>query len=313
MQYWELVTGSFVIAWRHKYLWLLAIFAGEGGGYDFNYSGPGPGNPGGQTVPNPRAIPQQLQTWLGEHLGLVVTLAVVSILLAIALFVLAAVCEGALVRASAEHDAGRPFGLGPAWRSGRATMWTIIRFRFFMIALGLPALVIIVVLVAGFVAAIVRHSVGLAVIIGLFGFLVLLATIVYAIYLSFLDRLGTRAAVLELRGARSSLARGHRLLVTRPARVLLVWLLSIAVAFVVGITGGIVLTVLSLPAIAAGVAAYSGASPVFWVLVVVSFPVLLAAGLVAGGFVATQGSTYWTLAFRRLELDQTPAVSPSSS
>jgi hypothetical protein len=211
--------------------------------------------------------------------------------------VLSAVCEGALVRASAEHDADRPFGLSQAWRTGVATMGTIIRFRLLLIALGLPALVIVVALIAGFVAAVVNRSVGVAVAIGLIGFLVLLAVIVYGIYLSFLDRLGTRAVVLEQRGATASLARGHRLLFKRLGRVLLVWLLSIAVNIVVGICAGIVLGVLSLPAIGAGIATYSGGS---------------AAGLVVGGFVGAQSSTYWTLAYRRLELDQ-PPVSASSS
>jgi hypothetical protein len=312
VQYWQIVTGSFAIAWRHKYLWLLAIFAGEGGESGFNYSGPPPGTSSSQTVPNFAALPQQVQSWLGQHLGLVVAVIVLSILVAVALFVLSAVCEGALVRASAEHDADRPFGLALAWRSGVARMGTIIRLRLLLIALGLPALVIVVALIAGFVVAIANRSVGVAVIIGLFGFLVLLAAIVYGIYLSFLDRLGTRAAVLEQRGALASLARGHHLFVKRIARVLLVWLLSIAVAIVVGVCAGIVLGVLSLPAFAAGIATYSGGSPAFWVVIAVTAPILLAAGLVVAGFVGAQSSTYWTLAFRRLELDQ-PPVSPSAS
>jgi hypothetical protein len=307
VQYWQVVTGSFAIAWRHKYLWLLAVFAGEGGESGFNYSGPPPGTSASQRIPNFAAIPQQLQSWLGQHVGLVVAVAVLLTLLAIALFVLGAVCEGALVRASAEHDADRPFGLAAAWRSGVATMWTIIRFRLLLLALGLPAFIIVIALVAGFVAAILNHSVAVAVSIGLIGALVLLAAIVYGIYLSFLDRLGTRAAVLERLGAMASVARGHRLLFARLGRVLLVWLLSIAVGFVVGVCAGIVLGVVSLPAIGAGIAAYSGGSPVFWIVIVVSVPILLAAGLVVGGFASAQSSTYWTLAFRRLELDQPPA------
>jgi hypothetical protein len=94
--------------------------------------------------------------------------------------------------------------------------------------------------------------------------------------------------------------------------VLLVWLLSIAVSIVVGICAGIVLGVLSLPAIGAGIATYSGGSTAFWIVIAVSAPILLAAGLVVGGFVGAQSSTYWTLAFRRLELDQ-PPVSVSSA
>jgi hypothetical protein len=308
MPYWQIVTGSFVIAWRHKYLWLLALFAGESAASSgFNYTQPTSPGSNGRNLPNFSAWPQQAQTWLGQHVTLVVTVIVLSIALAIALFVLAAVCEGALVRASAEHDADRPFGLGIAWSSGVATMWTVVRFRLLLIALGLPAFVLLVALIAGFAAAVVSRSVGLAVAIGLVGLLFLLAAIVYAIYLSFLDRLGTRALVLEQRGAMASLGRGHRLLVKRLGRVLLVWLLSIVTAIVVGICVGVVFAVLALPAILAGIVTYSVGSAAFWVVIVVSVLILLPAGLVVGGFVAAQSSTYWTMAFRRLELDQSPA------
>ena len=59
-----------------------------------------------------------MQTWESHNVSLVVAVAVLVVLLTVALFVLTAVCEGALVRASAEHDADRPFNLGLAWRCG---------------------------------------------------------------------------------------------------------------------------------------------------------------------------------------------------
>ena len=86
--------------------------------------------------------------------------------------------------------------------------------------------------------------------------------------------------------------------------MLVVWLLSIATGFVVGICVGVVVAALSLPAIVAGVAAYSSGAGALLLVIIVSVPILLAVGLVLGGFAGTQSSTYWTMAFRRLELDQ---------
>ncbi len=308
MQYWDIVVRSFSIAWRHRYLWLLALFAGEGGGgFSGNYGQSSAGNASNR--PNVSNVPGQVASWITDHAALLIALAVLALIVFIALFVLAAVCEGALVRASAEHDAERPFGLGIAWRCGVATMWTIVRLRLLVLLLGLPAFVLVALTVAAVVLFALGHNVAAAVAFGFVTLLVTIAAIVYAVYLSFLDRLGTRAVVLEqLTAARGALVRGHRLVRARFGRVLLVWLLSIAVAFVVGIAAAIVLGIVLVPFVLAAVAAYATHSAAFVVLIAVGVAIFLPVALVVSGFLQAQASTYWTLAFRRLELDAPPAL-----
>jgi hypothetical protein len=307
--YWELISSSFRITWRHKYLWLLALFAGEGsGGFNFSYQSPAPLGPGGSPGSGPdfSSIPRQASDWLGQHLSLVLAALVLVLLLAIAFFVLAAVCEGALVRASAEHDAARPFGLRIAWRCGVMTMGSIIRFRLLLIALALPLLIVFFALLAGFIAAIATHNVGPAVALGLTGALVILAAIPYAIYLNLIGRLGARAVVLEQVGARAAVLRGHRLVFKRLGRVLLVWLLSIAVAIALGICTAVALAIVAVPAFLFGIAAFTTGSPVLWLVVAILALILVPVALTVQGFSLAQGSTFWTLAFRRLEIDQAP-------
>lgn len=305
MPYWFIVTRSFRIAWNHRYLWLLAAFAGEGGGgFSFNYSQGYSGNGSRNGAPNIAAMQQHVATWVSQHAGLLFAAAVLFVLLAIALFVLAAACEGALVRASAEHDAERPFHLSWAWLSGLATLGLIVRFRLLLIALALPAFVVTFALVFGFVFAIVDHAVALAVTLGIIGFFVILLVVVYAIYLGFLDRLGTRAAVLEQVGARAAIVRGHRLLRARLGRVLLVWLLWIAVSFGVGIAVGIVAGIAAIPLIVGVIGLFASGSSGWWGLIVIGLLIEIPVALVVAGFAGAQSSTYWTLAFRRLEIDQ---------
>ncbi len=310
MPYWQLVSRSFAIAWRHKYLWLLALFAGEsGGGASFNS---GTSQPVGTTrrngnVPDFGAIPHQVSTWFSQNLGLVVLVAILLIVLWIAFFVLAAVCEGAVVRASAEHDAERPFGLRVAWRCGVATMGTIIRLRLLLIVLGLPVFIVLVALVAGLIVSIVNNNVGAIVAVVLISVLFILAAIPYAIYLGFLNRLGARAAVLEQLGARAALGRAHRLVRKRLGRVLLVWLVWIATAFAVSLCAAVVLAVLVVPATLLAIFAFTTGSAVLWAAVALIALILLPVVLIVEGFVLAQGSTYWTIAFRRLEIDQAPA------
>jgi hypothetical protein len=89
--------------------------------------------------------------------------------------------------------------------------------------------------------------------------------------------------------------------------VLLVWLLSVAVGIALGICLAIVSAILVLPAGVIAVAAYASGSPVWWLVIVLAVVILLPIVLVIQAFVAAQNSTYWTLAFRRLEIDQ-PAL-----
>src|SRR5258708_4505454 len=106
----------------------------------------------------------------------------------------AAVCEGALVRGSAEHDANRPFGLRMAWRTGVSTMGVINRFRLLLIALTLPAAVVVAAIVGGLVFAILWHPYGPAAVLGFIGLVVFLAVFVFLFHLRFLRRPRTPAA-----------------------------------------------------------------------------------------------------------------------
>jgi len=308
MPYWELVTRSFKISWRHRYMWLLALFAGESGGFNFNSSSTR-GTSGRRGAPDLAAINQQVLSWLSDHFGLIVVASVAILLLTIAFFVLAAVCEGAVVRAAAEHDAERPFGLGSAWRVGVATMGAMIRLRLLLIALALPLLVLFAVLVIGIVMAIGGENGGEVAVLGVFGLLLVLAAIPYVIALFFLDRLGTRAVVLEQLGAVASLRRAYTLLTKRLGRLLLVGLLAIGVAIVLSIGLAIIAAILVAPVAILAVALYTSDSSAWVLVIALAVLVLLPILLVISAFLAAQSSTYWTLAFRRLEIERPPAYS----
>ncbi|MFI5283636.1 MAG: hypothetical protein ACHQ0J_10995 [Candidatus Dormibacterales bacterium] len=313
MQYWTVVTRSFGIAWRHKYLWLVAFFAGESGSGFSGNSGYQSSLPRGQNGGGPdfNSAYNSATSWLNDHIGLIVFFAVLILVIWIALFVLAAVCEGATVRAAAEYDAERPFGLGWAWQAGRASMGTIIRIRLLLLVLGLPAAILLIAVLGGFVVAIVNGNAGAAVLLGLFGAFLGLGGIVYFIYLDVLGRLSARAAVLEqVTSARAAMSRGHGLVRKRLGRVVLVWLLALVVGFVVGIGVAIALAIVAIPLIIAGVAAAATGSGAVVVVILFGIVIFLPIAFLIGGFLSAQSSTFWTLAFRRLEIDAAPAGYP---
>lgn len=306
MQYWEIVTRSFRIPWNYKYLWLIALFSGEGGGgfntsfsNSFNQPSTSRGNP---EPPSTAQLQGQVTSWISDHLGLIVALAALWLVLIVVFFFIGAICEGATIRASAEHDAERRFSLGWAWRSGLATMWAVIRFRLILLALYLPLILVLVGLAVSIGFAIANQggaAVGSAFLFGLLA----LVGIPYTFYVFFLDRLGLRALVLEQLNARASFARAHRLLFKRFGRTLLVWLLSVAVSFALGIALACAGAILAVPFILVGAALFAGNSGAAVPVIILAVVVLVPIFLVVAGFLAAQGSTYWTLAFRRLDLD----------
>src|SRR5260370_19949360 len=216
MQYWEIVTRSFRIAWDRKYLWVIALFSGEGGG-GFNYNYSQRSSKSGSTrdlVP----LQNQVTTWLNGHIALVVSLVLLWLVLVVVFFILGAVCQGATVRASAEHDADRPFGLGLAWRAGVARMWVLVRFRLLLVALGLPLTILVIALAVGIVLAIANNNAGATAGLVLLGVLLLIIGTPSSIYLFFLVRFGSPAIVLELLAPRVAIVRAHTLVLKRLAR-----------------------------------------------------------------------------------------------
>src|SRR5579864_5427713 len=203
MQYWDLVTRSFRIAWRYKYLWLLAIFAGEAGaGFNYNSGAPGQAQYNGYSPsPDFNGAINQVTSWLSGNVGFVALVTALALVVIVVFFVLAAVCEGAWGRAVAEHADGRRFGLRDAGSAGRGTMGTIVRFRLVLLALWLPVVVILIALIGGAVVAFFAGNNGGGVVLVGVAILLILVGIPYGIYLFLLDRMGSRAAILEQRQA----------------------------------------------------------------------------------------------------------------
>src|SRR5215471_12517334 len=204
MQYGEPVNRAFAIAWRFKYLWLLAVLGGAdvgAGGYSFNLSLNNVfASPSGGGEPAP-------VQYLQDHPGLIVVGVVLALVFAVAWLLLSTVTTGALVRAGAEHDAERPFGLALAWRAGLATFWPVLGLRLLALLYSLLAVALIGALIAlGIVTGVANQFTALAVVI-VVGVLIVLALIPVSIVVGLVLTLAVRALVLEQRGVGAALGR----------------------------------------------------------------------------------------------------------
>jgi hypothetical protein len=312
VRYGEVIQRSLSIYWRHRYLWLLgALGGGEsvGGGFgNFGVSGQGPaGSTETGTGSMPGQLSDELGRWFYADLGLLAVLTGVLVLFLLAYFFLSCLTAGATVRAAAEHDAERPFDLGAAWRAGRRTFLPILGLRLLGLLLVLPAVAIMVGLVGlGTLSALQGSGDGVATAI-LAGIVVLPAFGVAAVVLGVIWTLATRAIVLEQIGVGQALRRGFDQLRTRFGRVALLWLIAIGIGILSGLLAGLLAGIFLLPFLVALAATYAAAgvdealtAGALLLLVYIVGVVLL------NGAVGSFLTTYWTLAFRRLELDPEP-------
>jgi hypothetical protein len=311
MQYGQIISRALSITWRHKYLWLLALFAGEGAA---GVSLPGSGSsgqrwnaPASENAPDWNHVPG----WVSGHAALLWTTGIVLLALFVVLLLVSAVANGALVKAAAEHDAERPFTLGQAWNAGLASFWPVLRLKLFALLVGISSVVVILGLFAiAFVSA-GSGAAAAAAGAGVLGALLLVVAIPFWVAFAVALLFGVRAIVLDGLGASAALASGFRLIRRRLGRVALLWLLILAAGIAAGLAVGvgIALVTLLIGALIVG-AAFAGGFTSAVVVGVPSALLWLALVIAVGGAVSAFNSTYWTLAYRRLEAEPEPAGYP---
>jgi hypothetical protein len=131
MNYGEILTRALAISWRHKYLWLLALFAGEGAMFGLQNTQGLRGRQDGGGSQLGTGTSAQFTAWVAAHAELLWSGAIVLALLLIALLLLSAVANGALIKAAAStikggpSDCGRPgtSASGPSGRCFRRSSW----------------------------------------------------------------------------------------------------------------------------------------------------------------------------------------------
>jgi hypothetical protein len=309
VDYGQVIGRTFPILGRHRYLLLLAVLGGgEFGGASFSSPGfqSSSTESGGGAAVDPATILTLLAVVLG---GLAVLL--------VAWFVLSLITTPALIRAAAEHDAQRPFGLGPALRTGLQSAWKVFVLRLLLVVAVALVFLAASLPILGPAVYLIQHAGdedpgrALAAMIGgiVVSVLLLIALAVLVLLpLGVVVELALRSVVLELTGPFQALGRGFHLLTHRFGRVALTWLISVGFGLAAGMIAGLVTTPLILLVTLGSTAFASGPGGTTSGLVLSLAGSILLLVLVAGvnGVLGGFFSVYWTLAFRRLDLQPQP-------
>ncbi len=194
----RLLHDAWRLTWRHRFLWVLGLFAGGGTGLNFSF--PGGGAPhsagGGPLPPEASRVLDEVNAWVVAHLGLLLALAAVLALVGIVFLVIHFIAQGAMIGALGRLAAGEPIMLGGAWALGRRLAWRYVRLALLLLALALAALLVVAVVV-GALVALGQASPALAIALGLFLVGALVLGVPFFVGLYILAMYAERAIAIE--------------------------------------------------------------------------------------------------------------------
>lgn len=306
MDYGELLRGAWRVGWRHKYLWLLGLFASEGGctvsGGSPNFRTTFGGSSGSDAIPT---FGSESGDWLIHNWPVLAALVVTLFLLGLALWVISVIATGGLIAGSDAAYAGAPSGLGAAWSAGIRNFWRLLgMWLLVLVVVLLIILLIMLAIVLPLVFAFAdgaRPGTGAIIAIVLVVLALILLAIPVAIVAQVVLTWGSRALVLEGTGPLDSIRRGWRVFRANIGTSLVVWLINVGVSIAAGIA---LLVPLALLAIPVGVIVYragsEGMDVAVWAIIALVGVVAVAILALFKAWFTTFGTAYWTIAYRRL-------------
>jgi membrane-anchored glycerophosphoryl diester phosphodiesterase (GDPDase) len=299
MNYGEIISEAFRLAWRNRFLWFFGFFVAGGGGL-FNFPSNLGVNPGGNSGVSSNGIGQ----FVSENLGLIVAAVALLAVLALIFIVLTLISQGALAESVAALHRGETRRFSSAWRTGISSFWRVLgqAILFFLIWLALLVAIVLpaILIVLGILAA--TESPGLrALFIGLVVLLAIIVFIVLLVALVVIGQFALRNLVVDGERVFGSVGAGYRLFRRNLGRSLLVWIIKVALSIGLGIAYFTVFLILGLvlvgPAVALFFAGYTTAGIVVGIVGGLLFLVII---VVISGALGTFSHAYWTLAYLRI-------------
>jgi hypothetical protein len=245
---------------------------------------------------------------VSAHALLLVLGGVAILALAILFFLISAIADGALVRASSEHDREQPFSLGQAWSGGLATFWPVLKVKLLAALAGIVSFIVIgglaVLAVVSAQAGFTSTTVLLIIAVVLLG----LAGIPTYIAFSVIILLMMREVVLNrTRSTWAAFSQALALIRRRLGRVALLWLLSVALGLASATAIGLVTTILLGIVVGLAIIAYLAGGMTAGVVAGIALGVpWLVVLIIASGAISAFNSTFWTLGYTRLDLEPRP-------
>ncbi len=302
MDYTALLRTAWGITRRYKYLWVLGLFAAEGGGCSFSGSSP---NLGGELGSGDIGSFSGIEDFFSQYWPVLVALVIGLIVLSIALWVISIISTGGLIAGTdAAYHERTDSGLGDSWRAGLRSFWRLLGM-WLLVGLMVFLAILLVVLAIGLPIGLATYrdaDLGAGAIIGvvLFVILLVLIAIPLGITLQIVLTWANRSLVLQGTGIMDSLRAGWRLFRSNLGVSLMVWLIAVGVSIGTAVAVLIPIAILAIPI---GVMIWRiavDANPALWMGLALAGLVLVVVLSVFKAAVTTYFGAYWTVAYRQL-------------
>lgn len=308
MDYSELLRAAWRITWRHKYLWILGLFAAEGGGCGFSGGSPGGGDFGGVSGSGPSGA----EDWFVSNWPVLLALGLGLVVLGFAMWALSVITTGGLIAGSDAAYGRRPdASLGSAWRAGLHSFWRLLGM-WLLVGLAIFLVVLLLILVIGLPIAITLSrgadfGAGAIVLIVLFVILLVLIAIPLGVVVQIALTWASRSLVLEGTGITDSLRTGWRLFRSNVGPSLLVWLIGVGASIGAAIVLLVPLAIVGIPIAIVVYRLFTDGGGAMWGVLGILGLVAVVMLALYKAVVTTYFGAYWTIAYRNL----VPSTGPS--
>ena len=315
MDFGEVLGRAWKIIWKHKILWVFGIFAGceRGGGggggnsgYRFNAAGGQGSYPGAEQFFN------QVGNWIEAHWWVIILFVLAVLVLVIIGILLGTIGRIGLIKGTVKADGGAEhLGFAELWNGSLPFFW-----RVFLLALivGLAAFILVLMLIVlGFGAAVLTFGFGLICLIPLFCVLV-----VALWFAGLVVQFAEMAIVIENLGIMDGVRRGWDVVKRNIGPALIMWLILAVIGFVVSLVIAIPVLIAVVPAAIAFAASNANATVPNWAPLLIGLAccvVYLPFLLVLNGILTAYLQSAWTLTYQRLtgpKANPQPVENPES-
>jgi len=306
LDYFGILKNAFGMVRNNRYLWFLGILSGSSfSSYNFgsgNFDGilnQKDNNASAASSSTPVATADMSQmmgravSWMQNNWVLVVVIISIILILAIVFGILSNMAKAGLASSVDKLSRNEKSSFMDAMKFGWHKFWKVFGASILigLIALGLFTVLAIPAFVLWSVKPLFIIYVILAIFVVFFLSLVIGITFEYTL----------RYIVLKDGGAASSIRSGFGLLKSKKKETALVWLITLGVGIVAGVVLIMSMLLVGLVLLLLGLLFFllmPVVGVIYAVIAAVSFIVAL---FIAGGFINSLNSAYWTLCFKELE------------
>ncbi len=307
MDFGEILSKAWKITWKFKVLWIFGILAGceSGRGSNFNYQTSSRDYGSTPTLPpGAESAFQQFLHWFTNPAIIVAFISIICVIVIISI-VLGTIGKIGLIKGASMADAGaEKLTFGELWNGSLPYFWRM--FGMWLLT-GLPFYIVTVLLVLGFIVALLPASrSGSSA--GNSAFLVLLPILcvffcvimLLALVVSFVRVQAENAIVVENEGVVSGLKRGWDVLVKNFGPIFVVWLIMLAIGIVAGVVIALPLLVILVPLMLSFINTNQTISFAPLIMAGLCFVAYLPVAWLLNGILLTYSQSVWTLTYLRL-------------